>query len=213
MGSEILLMTRITVDLIDELLREQDLEFRTGFERTNHLLHSTVSNSPEAELLAAGEKLVGSDAASQRILGIRLLGELKQLAGKATNDLAGLLQSEHDDDVIYWIASAFGFLRSDSVTSELIRLAAHSNPGVRYHVATALANRSSGGLPDASLAALTSLASDVNSEVRFSAVFELGSWWQVGHDPRIEAVLANALGDGDSDVVRAARDALGESGK
>jgi len=213
MGSEILLMTQITVNLIDELLREQDLEFRTEFESTNQLLHSTVSNAPEAELLAAGERLIGSDAASQRILGIRLLRELKKLAGKATSDMAGLLHRERDDDVIYWIVSAFGFLRSDSVTSELIRLAAHSNPGVRYHVATALANRSSGELPDESLAALTALASDANAEVRFSAVFGLGSWWQVSHDPRIEAVLRNALGDGDPDVVGAARDALSESGE
>jgi HEAT repeat protein len=211
MGIEALLMTQITTDLIDKLLREQDLEFRSEFERTNHLLHSTVGNAPEAELLAVGEKLIGSDVADQRILGIRLLRELKQLAGKATSDVAALLHRERDDDVIYWIASAFGFLPSDSVTSELIRLAAHSNPGVRYHVATALANRSSDELPDKSLAALTALAGDADNEVRFSAIFELGSWWQVSHDPRIEAVLRNALGDDDPDVARAARDALSES--
>jgi HEAT repeat protein len=204
-------MTQITADLIDELLSEQDLEFQTEFESTNYLLHSTVVNAPEAELLAAGEKLISSDSASQRILGIRLVRELKRLAGKATSDMAGLLHRERDDDVIYWIASAFGFLKSYSVTRELISLAAHGNPGVRYHVATALANRSSGELPDESLAALTGLAGDADAEVRFSAVFELGSWWQASHDVRIEAVLRNALGDGDPEVVRAARDALGES--
>jgi HEAT repeat protein len=125
--------------------------------------------------------------------------------------MATLLHRERDDDVTYWIASAFGFLKSDSVTGELIRLAAHSNPGVRYHVATALANRSSGELPDDSLATLTALARDTDAEVRFSAVFELGNWWQAGHDPRIQAVLRNALGDGDPEVARAARDALSES--
>lgn len=108
-------MTQITADLIDELLGAQDLEFRMEFESTNYLLHSTVANAPEAELLAVGEKLIGSDSASQRILGIRLVRELNQLAGKATSDMAGLLHRERDDDVIYWIASAFGFLKSDSV--------------------------------------------------------------------------------------------------
>jgi hypothetical protein len=69
--------------------------------------------------------------------------------------MAALLHRERDDDVVYWVVSAFGFLKSNSVTSELMRLAAHSNPGVRYHVATALANRSSDGLPYEPLEALT----------------------------------------------------------
>jgi HEAT repeat protein len=195
----------------DELIRTQDLEFRTEFENANHLLHSTIIDTPEAELLAAGERLISSDVASRRILGIRLLRELRELAEKATSDMAALLRREHDDDVIYWISSAFGFLKSDSVTSELVSLATHEDPGVRYHVATGLANRSSGELPDESLAALTALASDANAEVRFSAVFELGSWWQTSHDPRIEATLRNALADSDPCAVGAAREALGES--
>ena len=200
----------LTEELIDELLREQDLEFRAEFEIVNHLLHSTIGDAPEDALLAAGEKLICGNVANQRILGVRLLRELKQHAGKAASDMAGLLHREQDDDVIYWIASAFGFLESDSVTSELVKLAAHDNPGVRYHAATALANRGSGELPGESLTALTVLAGDADAEVRFSAVFELGTWWQASQDPRIEAVLGIALGDGDPHVVRAARDALGD---
>ncbi len=48
----------------------------------------------------------------------------------------------------------------------------------------------------ASLSALTALAADTDAEVRFSAVFELGTWWQAGHDPRIEAMLGTALQTG-----------------
>jgi HEAT repeat protein len=201
---------QITAELIDELLREQDLEFQAEFEIVNHLLHSTICDAPEDELLAAGEKLIRSDAAKQRTLGVRLLRELRQHAGKAASDMAGLLHREQDDGVIYWIASAFGFLDSEPVTNELTSLAKHEDPGVRYHVATALANRSSGELPDESLTALTALAGDPDAEVRFSAVFELGTWWQVSQDPRIEAVLGTALKDEDPHVLRAARDALGD---
>lgn len=201
---------QITAELIDELLREQDLEIRAEFGIVNHLLHSAIGGAPEDELLAAGEELIRSDAANQRILGVRLLRELRQHATKAASDMAGLLHREQDDDVIYWIASAFGFLDSEPVTNELISLAAHDDPGVRYHVATALANRSSGELPGESLTALTVLTGDPDAEVRFSAVFELGTWWQASQDPRIEAVLVAALRDRDPRVVRAARDALGD---
>jgi HEAT repeat protein len=201
---------QITAELIDELLREQDLEFRAEFGIVNHLLHSTTGDAPEDELLAAGEELICSGAANRRILGVRLLRELTQHARKAASDMAGLLRHERDDDVIYWIASAFGFLESEPVTNELISLATHEDPGVRYHVATALANRSSGELPDESLTALTALAVDPDAEVRYSAVFELGSWWQASRDPRIETALETALRDGDLHVVRAARDALGD---
>jgi hypothetical protein len=76
---------QITAELIDELLCEQDLEFRAEFGIVNHLLHSTIGDAPEDELLAVGEELICGDAANQRILGVRLLRELRQHAGKAAS--------------------------------------------------------------------------------------------------------------------------------
>jgi hypothetical protein len=114
----LLLMAQATQELIDTLLREQDLEFSTEFSHVNHPLAAAICDTPEAELLAAGEELIESDAASRRILGIRLLRELKRPARQAAADLARLMRRENDDDVVYWIVSAFEFLRGDLVAGE-----------------------------------------------------------------------------------------------
>jgi hypothetical protein len=203
-------MAQVTQELIDTLLREQGLEFSTEFSHVNHPLAAAIRDMPEAELLAAGEKLIESGAASQRILGIRLLRELRRPARQAAADLARLLRREDDDDVVYWIVSAFGFLRGDLVVGELTGLAAHEDPGIRYHVATAVSNLAADDLPEESRATLTALARDPDAEVRFSAVFELGTWWQANHDERIEAVLRTACSDSGTAVARTAQTALGE---
>jgi vesicle coat complex subunit len=90
-------------------------------------------------------------------------------------------------------------------------LAAHEDPGIRYHVATAISNLAAGDLPEESRATLTALARDPDAEVRFSAVFELGTWWQANHDEGIEAVLRTALRDSEPVVARTARTALHEA--
>jgi hypothetical protein len=76
-------MAQLNEELIDALLREQDLEFSTEFSHVSLQLASVINDMPEAGLLAAGEKLIESVAASRRILGIRLLRELKRLAEQA----------------------------------------------------------------------------------------------------------------------------------
>jgi hypothetical protein len=80
--------------------------------------------------------------------------------------------------------------------------------GVRYQAATAPANCSGEELPTASRDVLLALCLDENAEVRFSAIFELGSWWLASHDARIKSALTRALADDDPLVARAARDAL-----
>jgi hypothetical protein len=204
----------VTRELIDALLLQQDTEFSTDFGHVNHLLASTISETPQAELLAAGRELIASDAARRRILGTRLLRELGEHAGQAVAELTWLLDREldreNDDEVLYWVVSALGFLGGAPVTAGLTGLAAHGDPGIRYHVATALANAGTGELPEESRATLISLAQDPNAEVRFSAVFELGAWWQAAPDARVEAVLRRACRDSDRATAQAARSALGE---
>lgn len=200
----------LTQELIDSLLRQQIEEFVTDFEAGNYLLSSVITGTPEAELLRTGEELIRSPDPAARILGTRLVRELKEFRIQATAELVGLLRHEHDEDVICWIVSAFGFLPSESVTGELIPLAAHPDPAIRYHVAAALVNRSAGDLPPASFDTLLTLCTDEDPEVRFSAVFELGAWWQASHDVRAEAVLRRAIRDDSPFVFRAARDALSD---
>ncbi|HTZ22480.1 MAG TPA: HEAT repeat domain-containing protein [Streptosporangiaceae bacterium] len=191
------------------MLLEQDAEFESEFSSPSAVLNSVVVNTPEPELLASGTREIQSDDPRRRILGIRLMRELKQHGEEAARELSGLLASEQDPEVLYWVVGAFGFLKSDLVTDQLISLAHHPSPGVRYNVATALANRRSGGLPSESVNALLGLTEDENAEVRFSAVFELGSWWQLDHDPRIGSALRHVIAsDNDTTVVQAAEEAI-----
>jgi hypothetical protein len=200
----------LSKELIDSLLRQQAEEFVTDFEAGNRLLSSTIASTPEAELLRVGRQLILSPDATARILGTRLVRGLKEFRTQAAADLADLLRYEQDEDVICWIVGAFGTLPSESVTDELIALAAHPDPAIRYHTAAALVNRSAGDLPMPAFETMLTLCSDDDAEVRFSAVYELGAWWQANHDVRAEAVLRRAIRDEDPFVFRAARDALSE---
>ena len=200
----------LSQELIDSLLRQQAEEFVTDFETGNYLLSSTIASTPEPGLLRAGRRLILSPDAAARILGTRLVRGLKESRTQAGADLADLLRYEQDEDVICWVVSAFGSLHSESVTDELIALAAHHDPSIRYHIAAALVNRAAGDLPAKSFDTLLMLCTDDDAEVRFSAVFELGGWWQASHDVRAEAVLRRAIRDSDPFVFRAARDALSE---
>jgi HEAT repeat protein len=199
---------QLTQEFVDKLLLRQAEEFQAEFDSPNDLLATTILDTPELELLRVGERLMRDADPAARILGVRLIRELRQYEAQAANDLADSLGNERDEDVLAWIVSAFGFVSSDLVTMDLLGLAAHPDPSIRYHTATALANRARGDLPGPSLAALVTLCDDDDAEVRFSAVYELGAWWLVSNDPAIEAVLDRAARDGDPFVLRAARNAL-----
>jgi HEAT repeat protein len=202
-------MIKLTQETVNSMLLQQDMEFRTEFAYTNTLLHSVIVTVSEPELLAVGAREARSADPRRRILGVRLLRELKQYSEAAAVELRKMLSSEQDPDVIYWIVGAFGFLKSDSVADQLRALVSYPNSGVRYNVATALANCGSSEIPADSVDALLALAGDENAEVRFSAVFELGSWWKINHDLLIESALKHAAStDSDPLVVRAAKDAI-----
>jgi hypothetical protein len=209
MGQQGFQVTGLTAEIVDALLSRQDIEFRENISAANSLLKSVVSGSTEEELLAVGSRALGSEDPRRRILGVRLIRELKEYRAEAATALTEMMGHEGDPAVLYWIVSAFGFLKSDSVADRLRQLAEDADPGIRYAVATALANPAGSELPAASLEVLVALCRDIDAEVRFSAVFELGSWWLINHDPRIESVLRGAaLEDEDVDVADAARYAL-----
>jgi HEAT repeat protein len=201
-------MTKLT-ELMNSLLPQQDAEFRANFSVTNPLLHSVVSESSEEELYAVGSQELSSEDPRRRILGIRLIRELKGYRAEVTAALTAMMGREGDAAVLYWLVSAFGFLKSDPVSGRLRQLAKDADPAIRHAVATALANSGSAELPSASLNVLIALSHDEDAEVRFSAIFELGSWWLINHDTRIESVLRHAaLEDEDPEVVSAAKYAL-----
>ncbi len=195
--------------LLDELLLQQDKEFEANFESPNELLDSTIASTPEPDLLLAGMELLHSTDPRRRILGIRLAKELKHYETLVAGELTNLLGREHNEDVICWTVNAFGFIRSERCTEQLLKLARHSDPAIRFHVCAALANHGGLLLPQPSIDALTDLASDADSEVRYAAVSELGAWWRIDPDPDIEAVLRRvADSDADPEVNAAARELL-----
>lgn len=203
-------VTKLTPQLVDALLKKQDDEFRLDHSASNSLLHSVIADAPEEELFTAGRRELGSDDPMRRILGIRLIRELKSHREQAKAALTEMIDNESDATVLFWLVSAFGFIESDERVAAWLRLhSADDDPAMRYAVATALANCASPELADESLSALLDLSHDQNAEVRFSAIFELGSWWLLNRDPRIEAELRRAaLGDEDSEVASAAKYAL-----
>jgi hypothetical protein len=202
-------MTKLTPEIVDVLLSRQDTEIQADFSEANSLLDSVVADSPEGELYNVGSNEIASEDPRRRILGIRLIRELKNYRAEVTAVLADMMSRERDAMVLYWLVGAFGFLKSDLVAERLRNLAGDGSPAMRYAVATALANTAGSELPSASLDVLLALCRDANSEVRFSAIFELGSWWLVNHDARIESVLRRAaLEDQDPEVAGAAEYAL-----
>jgi HEAT repeats len=201
-------MAKITQALIKRMLEEQKEEFASKFALTPRLLHRVIADFPAFDLLIVGQELIASPEPDKRILGVRLIQETQTHQHEATTSLIGLLDRELDNEVLYWTVAALGFVKSDAATQQLIALADNPNPGIRYHVAGALINRASPHFPEESLQTLRQLSHDDNSEVRFSAVFGLGSLWKLDHDERIESELRQATVDDDQVVARAARDAL-----
>lgn len=203
-------MKHISMAAVLSLLEWQRIEFQSNFDVPNHALHEIVVEAPEKERLRVGLELIDSEDPARRILGIRLIREVheEKIEIAAIERLADLLRAETDENVIYWIVGAFGFLESAKVTDKLVALAGHIEPGIRYHVATALMNSGSEDVPAEIWDALSKLCHDGNAEVRFSAVFEVGSWYEASSDDRAKRELALALNDDDPFVARAAKDAL-----
>lgn len=195
-------MTELNAHLVDALLKQQDDEFQMNYSEASPLLHSVITETSEQELFSAGLRELGSGDPRKRILGIRLIRELKGYQEQVKAALIDLIGREGDAAVFIWIVSAFGFIKTDDRVAEWLRnKAADDDPNMRYAIATALANHAGTKLPDESLDVLVTLAHDDDAEVRFSAVFELGSWWLCNRDPRIETELVRAAREDDEPEV------------
>jgi len=94
---------------------------------------------------------------------------------------------------------------------DLVRALDHPDPNLRYTLAGAISTCAGDRfnedelavkMPDAALSALVTLAQDEDADVRYSALYELSSWWkEVGLvDPRAEATLRAGLTDEDDGV-------------
>lgn len=163
--------------------------------------------SPDVNLPAAdravdwGLRTLDSDDRIERVFAICLIREMHREDEVATA-LLDRLRREDDPAVIHWCISGLGFRGTPDALPDLERYAHHPDPDVRYSVAGAVSGCALPKMNDGALTTLLKLADDEVADVRFSALYELSSWWQHSglRDPRAETRLRAGLDDPDEGV-------------
>jgi hypothetical protein len=188
-------LNEIDKKLIQQVLKEQDQEAESGFTATSTTLAGLITSRPESWLRAVGVSLLRSKMPSERILGSRMLRELKSERDSNASLIAEQLRVEDQNSVTVWLLYALAFLHVQSTLPIVLEFA--------------ISGCSGESLPPSGRDALLLLAVDANDQVRFSAVFELGRWWTSGLvDPQIHKALIQAKVDSHKLVRDAAADAL-----
>jgi HEAT repeat protein len=177
-----------------------------------------LSQRADRETFDAALKLIASDRAQERILGVRILRDFGN-TGKPDYErafwreslpaLIALMGSETEVAVMRWLVAGIGFFGRPEALLPLVGMVSHPDADVRYSVASAItASVTEWAEPEPeAIAALSNLASDPDPDVRYSAVHDLACW---GPDnPAVRAVLCLALNDADSQVAAYARGGLG----
>ena len=153
----------VTLRLKSELSQQEMTEV------VNVLRHGSVS---EREL--AAQLLIEGPISSQLV--IATVGEMYPEEGAST--------------VVDLLATALGFTRTTAALPLLRQFVSHSSSDVRFVVSTSL-SMCSGGEFNTVAEPLLALSHDSVPEVRWSAVFELCSWFQeAGGDARIDSRLS-----------------------
>jgi hypothetical protein len=209
-GSQDILGEVSSIDskLLQQLIAEQQREEATNFAYLSETLAGLITSRTPGWLLEMGTQLLGSERSDERILGTRLVRELKSDAVLVTKRLLEVLEDEHDDAVIAWLLNALAFLGRPEALSAISSFAGSASAGVREAVATAISGCSTPDLSQGSRDVLVRLAHDADHQVRFSAVFELGEWWKEKLDVAIQLELDVATRDAEPSVQRVARAAL-----
>lgn len=194
--------------LAQALLRQQ-AELETDYAATNLPLQSLIDDSNDPQILHAAAELLGDPRSDRRMLGARILREIKTNRSEAGRLVLERVGRESDDDVLLWLVSALAFLEYRPALQTLASLVHHSDPEIRYKVASAL-SWTAGSEPDKqTTSSLLEMTHDPSPDVRFSALYELAAWRVAGnHDTRIETALRKHLEDDDQRVRCIVGDAL-----
>ena len=197
---------RLLRHLLEELRQESP-------HRPSPAIAGVVTSRAPEWLFQHGMRLLKSETPDERSLGTRLLRELPDpWAQTAGRELVGEELRSADPDALSWYVHAVAFLRTSGAMPTLLTFVQHPEAAVREAAAVAISACSAGPLAPEARDALIALAHDPDDEVRFSAIFELGSWWQDGlHDAVIEDSLRRAVEDRNGAVRAAAAEALGRS--
>jgi len=194
--------------LFDAALQAQDRE-ESDVPAKNPSLEELIDH-PSDEVFEAARRLTESAIPGSRKLGIRVLSELGRprmpYARDAVRVLSQLLEQEKDPELLEWTVSALGNQHDADTLPLLWGLVAHPEPTVRDALCGAITGAAiKSGLDDQSIEILCRLSRDSDSNVRFSATFELSAWRAHGvNDSRIAQALEQASHDKDPKVASAA---------
>jgi HEAT repeat protein len=109
------------------------------------------------------------------------------------------LDEEDDPAVIAEMVTTLGFTHDPILLDRLLQLVSHESDLVRFQLATALPQV--GGWREDVVEALVRLATDVDSDVRWSAAFELSRCWNdEGGDDLLAILVGVAKTDPNHDV-------------
>jgi HEAT repeats len=155
--------------------------------------HLTPRN---AELIA--RLLLQGNAAERKFLAI-LLREAPIGESMISEIVRSALDAEDDPAVMAEMINTLGFTHDPFLLDRLLQLVSHESDRVRFQVATALP--AVGGWRDDVVEVLTRLLADVDSDVRWSAAFELSMCWNdEGGDDLLAILLGVATTDPSEDV-------------
>jgi len=162
------------------------------------------------EVFEAAEVLCRDDRPEGRTLGLRILRELGPSDKRPVFDetwplLEEMVETEEDDDVLYWVLSCLWYTGNPRVIDTLVRYSSHPNDDIRQTIAFGVA----GCGPDDPrvVEALLRLARDPVDDIRGYAVYDFVESI-TADSPEIRAVLTGLLDDPDEGVRRDAAAAL-----
>ena len=138
---------------------------------------------PTREVLDRACDLCRSADADERRLGVRVLGELRDLAdpaaalpafvGESMEVLLALAATEPDTDVLIEVVRAFGYRHDPRAVEPLLGWRGHEEPSIRFFVACSLPRCSTQDNEEQVVDALIELTGDEDSAVRDYALFGL----------------------------------------
>jgi HEAT repeat protein len=167
--------------------------------RTRELSHLIENVGPvEASEIALG---LASGLPAERSLSAHLLRQVCEVApsGRVNQQILEMLADERDPAVVAPLVAALGWTRQSGFLPCVLGYLLDPSSLVRHAVSCSLPMF----FPDARAAAgLVSLAQDVDDDVRWSAVFELGAWIREVDDDQIPRLLTEIASKDPNDEIR-----------
>lgn len=167
----------------------------------NPALDELTAGSDFESLLRASRHL-RSGVTKERQLYARLLAGINMPSDRRLAEALHALENEADPKVIRWLVFGIRNAASRAALAKLRELAKHPSPDVRFHVPDALS--ACAHRLDEISDVLLELSHDLDPDVRWSAVFELGAWWRDTEDAHVRARLDDVQASDPSDEVRQA---------